>query len=345
MIPRQSIQGLVAALLCVGLPNLVFAETKYQIATYSELLGWETDKHVEPLEAFVDFCVDISASEWKPLCAYAAIEPDAKPFFESFVTPAIVQPDRNAVFTGYYEPVLEGSLARRGKFQYPIYKKPLGVSPRDPDPTRTKIDEGALNGRGLEIAFLDKPIEAYFLHIQGFWQINLTNGKSTRVGYSGENGHVYRSAPRELVRQGEVSYSQASIQGLKAWAKKNPDRVRQVLKLNASYVCFRKIDILEPEKGPLGALERPMTALRSTAREPKYAQTGALVWIQKGGQHAIRRLIIALDVGAAIKGPQRADIFFGTGDKAGKLSGKTKDGGRMVVLLPIQIANRLAPNG
>ena len=312
---------------------------------FDQLLGWDQDDHEAALSAFLKSCRDIRKTEWKGLCDYAATRPHAKTFFETFFTPIVVRPGSKALFTGYFEPVLNGSLYRQGPYQYPIYAKPKDLTPKDPDLTRAKIDDGALRHKGLEIAYVDDPVEAYFLHIQGSGRIKLSNGNTIRVGYAGENGHVYRSAPGELVRLGEVPGNQASIAGLRNWVRRNPEKGREALQFNASYVFFQRLETLTADSGPLGALSRPITPLRSLAVDPRYTQMGAPVWVEKGGRNALRSLMIAQDVGAAIKGPQRADIYFGTGTEAGLAAGQVKDSGRMVVLLPIEIANRLAPEG
>lgn len=340
------ISGFAAMAICVSLATVAAnAGSKYQITDFDELLGWDDDDHQAALTTFLNSCQDISAPEWKPLCQLAATKPSAKAFFETFFIPVVVRPGRNALFTGYFEPELDGSLYKTGKFQYPIYKKPKGLKPKDPKLTRAEIDNGALAQKGLEIAYVDDPVEAYYLHIQGSGRIRLSNGNVIRVGYAGENGHVYRSAASEMVKQGLISFRNASIEGIRSWVRRNPEQGRKALQFNASYVFFRRLEITSSDIGPRGALDRPITAMRSIAVDPKFTQLGAPVWIEKGGQNAMRRLMIAQDVGSAITGPQRADIFFGSGVAAGKLAGKTKDGGRMVVLLPIAIAYRLVPKG
>lgn len=315
----------------------------YKTVRYDQLLGWNKDNHQEALLAFQKTCIDISAPEWKPICKFAATNPNAKTFFETLFVPVEIRPDSEALFTGYYEPDLNGSLYRVGRYKYPIYRKPKSFKPRDPTLTRAEIDAGALKNKGLEIAYVDDPVEAYYLHIQGSGRIKLTNGNLIRVGYAGENGHVYRSAAGEMVRLGYISKQAASIAGIRAWVKRNPVQGLKALQHNASYVFFKRRDVVDRKLGPHGALDRPITANRTIAVDRRYVQLGAPVWIEKGGKNQIRRLMIAQDVGSAIKGPQRADIFFGSGDKAGKQAGRTNDGGRMVVLLPLAIAHRLLP--
>ena len=325
--------------------NLAWAGPKYKALRFDQLIGWSNDDHKAALTVFANSCEDISASEWKPICSAAATQPHARTFFETFFTPILVRPDATALFTGYFEPVLNGSLYKVGPYQYPVYRKPENLTPADPGLTREAIDNGALKYKGLEIAYVDDPVELYYLQIQGSGRINLTNGNVVRVGYAGENGHVNRSAAAELIRIGELTPDQATIEGVQKWFRENPLKGPKALQFNASYVFFRDIEHLSSNSGPLGALERPLTALRSIAVDPRYNQLGAPVWIEKGGKLKIQRLMIAQDVGAAIKGPQRADIFFGTGTLAGKLAGKIKDPGRMVLLLPNAIALRLAPEG
>jgi membrane-bound lytic murein transglycosylase A len=337
------LKAIIAAAMIVSGP--VAAGPSYQIIGFDNLLGWQADDHTAALKAFLQSCEDISAPEWAPICVYAATNPNAKAFFEALFIPVVVRPDSKALFTGYYEPELDGSLYKVGKYQYPVYKKPKDIQSKDPNLTRAAIDAGALRHKGLEIAYVDDPVEAYYLHIQGSGRINLTNGNSIRIGYAGENGHVYRSAASEMVRNGLIRASSASIEGIRSWARRNPVEGKKALQFNASYVFFRRLDVSSAEKGPRGALDRPITAMRSLAVDPKFVQLGAPVWIEKGGANAMRRLMIAQDVGSAIKGPQRSDIFFGSGVEAGKLAGQTKDSGRMIVLLPIAIAHRLVPKG
>ena len=344
---RAASGALLAAALAATQPAQ--AAPRHTVLEFDDLLGWQEDDHAAALKAFSETCVDISAPVWAPLCRLAATGPDARWFFETFFLPVVDRPDDRALFTGYYEPVLDGSLYRVGKYRYPIYRRPDDLTPGDPGLTRAAIDNGALRNRGLEIAYVDDPVEAYYLQIQGSGRIRLTNGNVIRVGYAGENGHPNRSAAAELVRRGEVPAEQASIGGIRNWVRKNPQKGLKALQFNPSYVFFRRLETIAPgarlDRGPLGALELPITPMRALAVDPKFVQMGAPVWIEKGGRNAMRRLMVAQDVGAAIKGPQRADIFFGTGEAAGMRAGETRDSGRMVLLLPIPIALKLLSEG
>ncbi len=342
MTPVRKMGAAAAAALALTLVALPIhaAGQKYRILTYDDLLGWKQDDQAAALRAFARSCADISAPEWAPLCRYAATGPDARAFFETFFLPVVRKASGPAEFTGYFEPILEGALKPDARFRYPIYRKPPRLKPGDPMLTRAAIDRGALAGQGLEIAWVEDPVELYYLHIQGSGRIRLRDGRMIRVGYATDNGHPYRSAARELVRKRELDFPGASIEGVKEWFRKNPDRGMEALEFNPSYVFFRVLD--DDSDAAYGALDRPLTGMRSIAVDPRFVQIGAPIWIEKGGTHILRRLMVAQDTGAAIKGPRRADIFFGTGPEAGKLAGQVMDSGRMVVLLPVAIALRLA---
>ncbi|NND40767.1 MAG: murein transglycosylase, partial [Silicimonas sp.] len=200
---------------------------------------------------------------------------------------------------------------------------------------------GVLENRGLEIVWLEDPVEKFFLQIQGSGRINLEEGGNVRVGYGGKNGHPYRSVGVELVRRGVFEEHEVSAQTIRRWVSENPVEGEQLLRHNPSYVFFREVSEVPADKGPLGAMNRSVTAGRSLAVDPEYVPLGAPVWVEKNGESPIRRLMIAQDTGSAIRGPQRADIFYGTGSNAGDEAGRIKDGGRMVVLFPIEQALEL----
>ena len=175
--------------------------------------------------------------------------------------------------------------------------------------------------------------------------MRLPDGSSLRVGYGGPNGHEYRSIGSELVRRGIYEPHQVSAQVIQNWVRRNPVVGQELLYHNPSYVFFREVSFVDQSKGPLGAMNRSITALRTIAVDPKFVPLGAPVWIEKEGENPMRRLMIAQDTGSAIKGAQRADIFFGTGDDAGRAAGRLRDPGRIVVLMPIQKAYELVPDG
>ena len=312
-----------------------------EMLDFDALDGWYDDNHAEALVTFLRTCDLIDEPDWRPICAVAADVPQddtsARSFFELFFRPVVVGKPP-ALFTGYFEPELDGSPVRTGRFQYPIYRRPPELRDGTVYHSRQAIETGALAGRGLELAWLDDPVDVYFLQVQGSGRIRMTDGTVIRVGYAGANGHAYRSVGQEMVRRGTHTMDQVSAPEIANYVRGNPAAGKELLQTNPSYVFFRKIATLGPKDGPIGAMGRSITTLRSVAIDPKFTPLGAPVWIEKDGRAPMRRLMIAQDTGGAIKGMQRADIFYGTGRGAGDAAGTVKDPGRMVLLVPIDRA-------
>ena len=184
------------------------------------------------------------------------------------------------------------------------------------------------------LAWVGDPVELFFLQIQGSGQIRLESGARIRLGYADQNGHPYRSVGRHLTDRGELRLEQTSMQGIKAWALANPDRLHEALNVNASYVFFR---VLDSADGPIGALGVPLTPGYSIAVDPRFVPLGAPVYLAIAdplSARPIERLTMAHDTGGAIRGAVRADFFWGTGDEAGALAGRTRQQGRMWLLWP-----------
>lgn len=311
-----------------------------QVLGFADLDGWAQDDHAAALQAFRATCGAIEGADWTPLCALAQDGPRtdaaARQFFELFFRPVVIGTPP-ALFTGYYEPELKGSLTRSPRYAWPLYRKPPELADGQLWHPRSVIEGGILRGRGLELVWLDDPVEAYFLQVQGSGRVRLPDGRVMRVGYAGKNGHPYRSIGQELIRRG-ATMADVSAQDIKVWVRANPAAGRELLHMNPSFVFFRKLEDLPADRGPIGAMGRSITPLRSVAIDPAHTPLGAPVWVEKDGREPLRRLMIAQDTGGAIKGPQRADIFYGTGFDAGETAGRVKDGGRMIVLLPIDRA-------
>ena len=336
--------GLFCAAWLTLAGNLSAQEVTHTILDFDDLDAWVEDDHGEALDVFLNTCSDMRAPDWRALCALAQQRPDAKPFFELFFRPVLIEDGKRALFTGYFEPELDGALVRTGPFQHPLYRQPAVAKRSSPWLTRRDIMQtDVMQGRGLEIAWVDDPVEKFFLQIQGSGRIRLPDGSMIRVGYGGSNGQSYRSIGQELVRRGVYKAHQVSAQVIKNWVRRNPVDGEDLLYHNPSYVFFRVVDSIPASAGPLGAMNRSVTAMRSVAIDPAFMPLGAPVWIEKDGQQPMRRLMIAQDTGSAIKGAQRADIFLGTGDEAGRAAGRLKDPGRLVVLLPIQRAYAMLP--
>ncbi|KZY25482.1 hypothetical protein A3728_18910, partial [Sulfitobacter sp. HI0040] len=318
------------------------AEAQYEVLDFDQLDGWHEDDHAAALKVFLNTCKDMKDVDWRNLCKFAKSEPDPKQFFELLFRPVLMNDGADALFTGYFEPELDGDLYKSERFRYPVYTMPPEALDLNPWLTRREIlESGVMDDRGLEIAWVDDPVELFFLQIQGSGRIRLPDGKRLRVGYRGANGHPYRSIGVELVRQGIYEAHQVSAEVIKNWVRRNPEDGKELLFHNPSYVFFREVSMVPADRGPLGAMNRSVTKLRTIAVDPEYVPLGAPVWIEKDGETPMRRLMIAQDTGSAIKGAQRADIFFGTGDGAGRAAGRLRDPGRMVVLLPIQGAYAL----
>lgn len=316
-----------------------------EVLDFDALDGWADDDHAAALAVFVQTCDLLDAPDWRPVCKLARdTAPEAaRSFFEIFFRP-VQTGEPPALFTAYYEPELRGSPIRTPRFAYPIYRKPPELASDGAWYSRAEIDTaGRLQGRGLELAWLEDPVEVYFLQIQGSGRIRMPDGHVIRVGYAGKNNQPYRSIGQELIRRGELTPSEASAETIQAWVRRNPAEGQQLLNHNPSFVFFRKIADLDPGEGPIGAMGRSITTMRSIAIDPAFVPLGAPVWVEKEGADPMRRLMIAQDTGGAIKGPQRADLFFGTGPEAGRLAGQIKDGGRMVVLVPIERAYAMLP--
>ncbi len=224
----------------------------------------------------------------------------ARALFADLLRPVAVsnRGDREGLFTGYYEPTLRGSRVEGGDFTVPLYVRPpelvsvdLGRFRADlkgkriagkvadgalvPYLDRTAIDEGALAGRELELVWVDDPVDAFFLEIQGSGRIQLEDGSEMRVGYAGQNGFVYTAIGRELIRRGALTREQMSMETIREWLAANPDEAREVMRTNASYVFFRELT----GDGPVGSLGVALTPERSLAVDPLFVPLGVPVWI------------------------------------------------------------------
>jgi membrane-bound lytic murein transglycosylase A len=204
--------------------------------------------------------------------------------------------------------------------------------------TRAEIEAGALEGKGLELLYLDDPVELFFMQIQGSGRVRLTDGSWVRLGYAAKNGHSYVSIGKILAERGDRP-KDLTMEGLKAWLRADPARGRALMQENTSYVFFRELPKTEAGDGPVGAQGVALTPGRSLAVDASYHALGTPIFVAAPELKTLdgapfRRLMIAQDVGSAIRGPERGDIFFGTGDAAGAIAGMAKQKARFFVLLP-----------
>ena len=336
-------------------------------ALFADLPGWSDDDLSAAWPAYLASCRSLRNKEpWREVCAKAAAlnAPDARAVREHFET--LFRPYRSSsadgtpgLVTGYYEPLLKGSRTKRPPFVYPLYAPPddlltVDLSAVAPDTknmrlrgrlvgrkivpyaSRAEIESGSSALTGKEIVWVDDAIEAFFLHIQGSGRVQLENGDFVRVGYADQNGHPYQSIGRYLIERGELQSSEASMQGIQKWARSHPDQLQALLNQNPSYVFFRELPT--SNDGPLGALGVPLSAERSIAVDPRYVPLGAPVWLattQPNSTNSLQRLVLAQDTGGAIRGPVRADFFWGFGAAAGEQAGRMRQQGEMWVLLPL----------
>ena len=333
--------GALAVVLLTAVP----AHTSAKLLDWSDLHGWADDDHAAALAVFQRTCMDMKDGDWPAICEVAKSQTDARAFFETVFRPVMITDDEPPLFTGYYEPELPGSRWKTSRFSVPIYKRP-DDAPDGEWLTREQLEEtGVLENRGLEIAWLENPVDKFFLQVQGSGRIALDDGGSLRVGYGGKNGHSYRSVGKELIRRGIFEEHQVSAAVIRNWVSENPEEGRSLLHHNPSYVFFREVTRLSSSDGPLGAMNRPLSAGRTLAVDPEVVPLGAPVWLEKDGADPIRRLMVAQDTGSAVKGAQRGDIFYGSGDQAGAKAGIVRDTGRMVIFLPIAEALALVDQG
>jgi len=358
VIPPKKVMPAPAA----GLSAPLFTVSKWEM-----LPDWQTIDLALSHSAFLQSCrVLKNKPHWQEACVQAeqmGVSDNATlhAFYEEWFTPYQVHnPDgsEQGMITGYYEPLLKGSRSKTPRFQYPLYAAPNdllsidlgGVYPQLKDLrlrgrlqgkrivpyyNRAEIDAGAGEITGNELFWVENEIELFFLHIQGSGRIELPDGKQVKVGYADQNGHPYQSIGKRLVETGELKLEEASMQGIKGWAEKNPDKIVTLLEHNPSYVFLRELP--DSLSAPLGALGVPLTNEYSIAVDRTTIPLGAPVFLATtypNDSAPLNRLMLAQDTGGAIKGAVRADFFWGFGESAGAQAGKMKQQGRMWVLFP-----------
>ena len=287
------------------------------------------------------------AGDWQGLCAQAAtLDPAYAPGFFYYNFDWVRIGDGRAFATGYYEPEIEGSRVPLPGY-VPIYtvppdlircNQPDGTAGRRIDPTgtctlyytRAEIEDGALAGKGLELAWAADPVELFFLEIQGSGRIHFPDGSVMRVGYASQNGRDYVAIGRLLRDRGILPPGGANMTAIKDWIRANPDQGRELMRENTSYIFFKELT----GPGPLGALNVPVAPRASVAADPNYVPLGAPVYIHKADRHEVDGLWVAQDTGGAIKGPNRFDTFWGAGHEAVEIAGGMSASGEALILIP-----------
>lgn len=338
-----------------------------QPSSFDALPGWRQDELIRAWSGFLHGCTVLQAQAgWQNVCRESAgIDPRdsaaIRSFFESrFQVYRVVNPDGSyeGLVTGYYEPLVRGSRTRSTRYPFPLYGVPKDLLTVDltslypdlknmrlrgrldgtrvvPYYSRAEIEAGSAPLAGNELYYIDDIVELFFLQIQGSGQIQLDDGSIARVGYADQNGHPYRSVARVLSDRGELPLARTSMQGIKEWGRANPAKLNDVLNQNPSYIFFKELPLNLP--GPLGTLRTPLIGEHAIAVDQRVIPLGAPVYLDTtypASAQRLQRLVMAQDTGGAIRGAVRADFYWGSGEEAGKQAGRTKQKGRMWVLLP-----------
>jgi membrane-bound lytic murein transglycosylase A len=326
---------------------------------FSEIPGWLDDDHCAALACYARSAViadpPLPVPQSSSLKTLLSSREAARIFFEENFVPQRVKAEAG-LLTSYFEPVLKGSRTRSPAFPVPVYRRPadlealaaghalltIGLTAGRaisgqlvPYFTRSEIEAGALDGRGLEILYLADPIHAFIMHVQGSGRVELDDGTTVRLSFDGKNGHPYTSISKILIKRGHLAWEDAHLDGmvssLRATAQSDV-----LLAENKSYIFFKELDA--SETAPRGSMGTELSAGRSLAADPLYHDPGIPIWVAapelfyEGAP--FRRLVVAQDTGSAIKGAQRGDIFVGQGAEAGRIAGRIRHKCEFIVLRP-----------
>ncbi len=344
----------------------------FEAVDFSKVPGWRTDDMLAAWPAIVSTCSVLgNRAEWQPFCgAVVAASPGDAVFVRGFLEQHL-QPyrvwrvtghkrEKTGLVTGYFEPLIAGSRTRDAKYATPLYRRPDDLLIVDLAEVVPELKGKRVRGRvvgnkvvpyysrsasrqapglaGHEIVWIDNALDAFMLEVQGSGRVRLDTGETIRLQYADQNGHPYRSIGRYLADQGVMTIDQVNMPAIRNWLAANPDRVNEVLDSNPSVVFFDEAPLADPSIGPKGAQGLPLTAGRSIAIDPRFLPLGAPMFLsttQPGVSNApLQRLVVAQDTGGAIRGPIRADLFFGFGSEAGAQAGMMKYNGEMWVLWP-----------
>ena len=327
------------------------------------LPGWRTERQGDALAAFHESCKVLSnrnpgdqasqsplggqVSDWDQVCQVAMgisvnNHPRARQFFEDNFKAYEVRGE--GTFTGYYEAEINGSRTRSAQYQWPLYRRPQDLVNDVPYLTREQIENGALAGRGLELMYVDNPVDVFMLQIQGSGVVRLEDGTTTRVGYAANNSHPFISLREELERRGydKAAYG-ASIQSYTRWLKERPNIAMDVMNTNPRFIFFTE----NRNGGAIGAQGIQLTGERSMAVDLNHMPLHVPLWLEthatapNGSRRDIKRLMVAQDTGSAIRGKVRGDFFWGSGSGALAMAGRMKSPGIYTVLIPNSIAATL----
>ena len=322
---------------------------------WQDLPRWKDDDHLAAFQAFLETaCAQVE--QRTPLRAAMPADDafikiaslalsleitnqdQARTFFEMYFIAYRISPFEGRGFlTAYYEPEVEASFEQNDLYPVPLYAKPDDLT--ENYFTRAEIEDGALNGRGLERLYLKNPVDLFFMQVQGSGKARLPDGSKRRIQYAGRNGRPYVTIAKVLIAEGHLTLTEAHAEGVKAWLKAHPDDARRIMRLNTSYIFF---DVLDDDgaTGPVGGAATHLIPNRSIAIDRTIWPYGLPFYIEAelpdghGGVESMARVMIAQDTGSAILGPARADLFMGSGGEAGKRAGLIRHRGEFTVLWP-----------
>ena len=327
----------------------------------------ESDNLLPAWTAWLRSCSSLKQKDaWKKVCdltdsikepSNENIQNYFKKYFNVYTATNLDGSDTGMI-TGYYQPILKGSKVKTAQYKVPLYTTPKDLITVDlsevypelkskrlrgklagnklvPYLSRAEIDGQGSPLAGNEIVWVEDPVEAFFLEIQGSGIIHFDNGDIMQIGYADQNGYPFKAIGSTLIQRKEITMAEASMEGIKNWARKNINKLREFLNINASYVFFRKLPDDLP--GPIGALGVSIEAERSVAIDPKFIPLGAPIFLsttQPNTTDPLERLMVAQDTGGAIRGGVRADFYWGSGYEAGRKAGSMKQQGKIWTLLP-----------
>jgi membrane-bound lytic murein transglycosylase A len=303
--------------------------------SWQSLPGWQEDELTPAWSAWLKSCEALrkrnSEIDWRSVCTQAnsisgrdgqAIRQYFEANFQVYEVRNSATGNEFGLITGYYEPVMNGSQTRTSTYTVPLYSLPNAWKGSKPNPAPTRAElmrSGVL--KGSELAWVQDPVAAAFMQIQGSGKIRLEDGRVLRLGYAGTNDQPFKSFAQWLLDRKEITRGEATMQGISAWAKRNPGRIEEMLNANPRFVFFRELPSnVSADLGPIGALGVPLTAERSIAIDLKAMPLGAPVFLSTTrplSSKVLQKLVIAQDTGKAIVGGVRADYYWGSGDAAG----------------------------
>ena len=314
----------------------------------SDLPGWGNDDLSDAWDAWTNSCAAFRKKQlpvWIKVCDEAdqvtPTEENIKNYFESHFKLSAIKNNNSSsdgIITGYYEPVLLGSLEPNDEYKYPVYQKP--ANPGLQSLSRKQIEQQSEKFIKDILLWTNNPYDLFFLHVQGSGRVQLTNGQQKSLVYAGNNSHNYTSIGKVLIDRGKIEKEKVSLATLKDWLNNHPNQAANVLHQNKRYIFFNLVETPASESGPRGSLNVPLTPQRSIAIDPKHVTLGSPIFLQTTVPNEtdqpklFNRLMFAQDTGAAIKGQVRADVFFGQGERAEYLAGNMNQKGKMYILSP-----------